>query len=140
MLLEQLMKDLKAALEQRVEWDVYYAYDPTPFAERPGWFLTLGIASLEMQDPFLSNDYLYYPFSAKPQVTLLAPPETNASVLYDGFHRGIVSGMLSSGCTIRRIQTPMPEEIRQLQRISLRGDFVIDGVFQIRKREEVGME
>ena len=61
MLMDQLLKKVKAALADRAEWQIYDAYDPTPFDKRPDWFLTVGISGTEMQSPFLSGEFLYYP-------------------------------------------------------------------------------
>ena len=55
MLMDQLLKKVKAALADRAEWQIYDAYDPTPFDKRPDWFLTVGISGTEMQSPFLSG-------------------------------------------------------------------------------------
>lgn len=35
MLMDQLLKKVKAALADRAEWQIYDAYDPTPFDKRP---------------------------------------------------------------------------------------------------------
>ena len=138
MLLEEWFKNLKASLEARTDWAVYDAFDPASFDGRPDWFLTLGLSSLEMQDCFWSQDCLYYSFTAKPRVTLFAPPETNANQLYNTFCRGVISGMLSSGCTVCGIQMGTAEVQRQFRRLVLYGDFCVHGVMQMRK-EEVGM-
>ena len=47
MLMDQLLKKVKAALADRAEWQIYDAYDPTPFDKRPDWFLTVGISGTE---------------------------------------------------------------------------------------------
>ena len=101
MLMDQLLKKVKAALADRAEWQIYDAYDPTPFDKRPDWFLTVGISGTEMQSPFLSGEFLYYPFTASVQVILLAPPDTDVRTLYDSYCREEFSGMLSASAVRR---------------------------------------
>ena len=88
MLMDQLLKKVKAALADRAEWQIYDAYDPTPFDKRPDWFLTVGISGTEMQSPFLSGEFLYYPFTASVQVILLGAPCMTAT-----------AGRYSPGCS-----------------------------------------
>ena len=135
MLMEQVWKQLKAALEERVDWAVYDEYDPVSFDKRPEWFLTLGVSGVEMQSPFLGGEYLYYPFSAAVKVTLLAPPETDARTLYDCYCRKVFSGMLSAGCTAQKIRVSAPEVLRQFRRSAVVGTYQMDGVFRMRREE-----
>lgn len=135
MLMEQVWKQLKAALEERVDWAVYDEYDPVSFDKRPEWFLTLGVSGVEMQSPFLGGEYLYYPFSAAVKVTLLAPPETDARTLYDCYCRKVFSGMLSAGCTAQKIRVSAPEVLRQFRRSAVVGMYQMDGVFRMRREE-----
>ena len=121
MLMDQLLKKVKAALADRAEWQIYDAYDPTPFDKRPDWFLTVGISGTEMQSPFLSGEFLYYPFTASVQVILLAPPDTDVRTLYDSYCREVFSGMLSAGFALQHIRIGSPEELRQFRRIAVKG-------------------
>ena len=135
MLMDQLLKKVKAALADRAEWQIYDAYDPTPFDKRPDWFLTVGISGTEMQSPFLSGEFLYYPFTASVQVILLAPPDTDVRTLYDSYCREVFSGMLSAGFALQHIRIGSPEELRQFRRIAVKGTFGMDGVFQMHREE-----
>ena len=135
MLMDQLLKKVKAALADRAEWQIYDAYDPTPFDKRPEWFLTVGISGTEMQSPFLSGEFLYYPFTASVQVILLAPPDTDVRTLYDSYCREVFSGMLSAGFALQHIRIGSPEELRQFRRIAVKGTFGMDGVFQMHREE-----
>lgn len=134
-----ILKDLKAALENRVSWPVYYAFDSTPFAERADWFLTLDIHSTELQTPFLNNQYLFYPFLLQPQITLLAPKETDALVLQNNFCSSVLSGMFSSGCSIDCLQLDPLTIAKPLQKSAVSGIFSLYGIARMTKREEAGI-
>lgn len=138
MLLDDLLEALQSALEDRTDWSVYFSYDPTPFEQRESQFLVLGLESMQMQEPFLTSTTLCYAFTAKLHITMLAPPNTDESELSASFCQNIMSGLLSSGCTIRCIQYGTPTYARQYQKLQMRADFSISGVFQIR-REEAGV-
>ena len=145
MLMDQLLKKVKAALADRFYAlelrdrtrlaEDLWAYDPTPFDKRPDWFLTVGISGTEMQSPFLSGEFLYYPFTASVQVILLAPPDTDVRTLYDSYCREVFSGMLSAGFALQHIRIGSPEELRQFRRIAVKGTFGMDGVFQMHREE-----
>lgn len=138
MLLEKLLSDLKAALEERSGMRVYLSYDPTPLAQRPAQFAVLGMDCVETDRPFLTDTDLYYAFTAAVRVTLLSPPETNESEMYNTFFRGIQSGMLSSGFTMKSLRSGTPEEVRKLHKMTLFGTFTLSGLMQMR-REEAGV-
>lgn len=137
-LLEKLLKDLKTALENRSGMSVYLSYDPTPLKQRPAQFVVLGMDCVETDRPFLSDTDLYYGFTAAVRVTLLAPPETNESEMYNTFFRGIQSGMLSSGFTMKSLRSGTPGEVQKLHKMTLYGTFLVSGVMEMR-REEAGV-
>lgn len=138
MLLEQLLAKLKTALEARTTWDVYWSDDATPFEKRAGQFLVLGMKALEIEEPFLTSTMVCYGFTAKPQVTMLLPAETDDGTAYATFYREVMSGMLSSGCGMARIQSGVPEQLRQFRRMALSATFEMRGIYQM-SREEVGV-
>lgn len=138
-MVETWLENLKTALEKRVPWTVYYAYDATPFDERPDWFLTLELDGITMQTPFLNEDYLLYPFVCQPRITLAAPPCTDALTMHNSFCTHVLSGMFSSGYSIEQVQLGAAAVDRQLRRCTLVGIFSLHGVAQMRKREEAGI-
>lgn len=135
MLMDQLLKKVKAALADRAEWQIYDAYDPTPFDKRPDWFLTVGISGTEMQSPFLSGEFLYYPFTASVQVILLAPPDTDVRTLYDSYCREVFSGCSPQALHYSTSASAVRRNCCQFRRIAVKGTFGMDGVFQMHREE-----
>lgn len=136
---DDLLTALQQALQDRTDWNVYLSYDPTPFEMRETQFLVLGIDTLEAEEPFLTSTTLCYAFSAKLHVTMLAPPDTDESALCASFCADVMSGLLSSWLAMHDVTYGVPSYSRQFQKLQMHADFVLRGVYQIR-REEVAYE
>lgn len=135
MLLDDLLEALQDALVDCTDWSVYLSYDPTPFEKRESQFLVLGLDSWETQEPFWTATMQCYAFSAKLYATMLAPPDTNESELNAAFCNNVISGLLSSGYAMRSITCGTPTYARQFQKLQIRADFTIDGIYQMQREE-----
>lgn len=122
---DDLLTALQQALQDRTDWNVYLSYDPTPFEMR--------------ETQFLTSTTLCYAFSAKLHVTMLAPPDTDESALCASFCADVMSGLLSSWLAMHDVTYGVPSYSRQFQKLQMHADFVLRGVYQIR-REEVAYE
>ena len=127
---------IQKELEKNATWEVYTAYDSTPFDKRPKRFLILEHVGETWGTPFQTDRYYRSRrLMLHLRVTAMIPQETDGETLVNNFFREVIVGLSRIGYSIHDLTLSAPAFLPQYRRMSMQADFNICCLYQ-EEREE----
>lgn len=130
-MIDKIIQDIKNIITSDTYKAVYSSFDSIPYYSKNSEISTyVGISEFETKTPIYALNTIFIPFSAAAEISLAAPMDCSADVLFTFFSDFIMSKLGDSDYHMREIKSLIIKPDTNIKKLVLKCEFCISGMIR----------